>query len=70
MLVPITEKTDTNIKSHSYLVNTIGLFYRLNILKLSDISMYKSYILRFKAFHVILPITLDSFLILNHFCTR
>ena len=48
--------------THSdYLANTNVLFCRLNILKRSNIIMYKSFIFGFKVFHAMLPITLNYF---------
>ena len=61
MFVPITEKIIRTITHSDYLANTNVLFYPLNILKLSDIIMYKSYIFGIKTLHVMLPITLNSF---------
>ena len=50
----IAEKTIRTITHSDYLANTNVLLYLLNILKLSDIITYKSYILGFKVFHVML----------------
>ena len=43
-----------------FLSNTAKLFNRLSILKMKDIIAYKCFLLLFKAFHNLLPVTLNS----------